>query len=341
MAWLLLLLALLAVAACVALVRRGHPAYPHSPHFDAARQVFVKPQPLRGVTLFDGATGLLKMLQGDGQDGPATLLHSVAPDWPLFLKNDNTPRFIWFGHSTLLMRLGMQTVAVDPVLGPSVSPLTVNMRRFQPHAALLADWPQLDVVLLSHNHYDHLEEHTLRALARTPAQFIVPLGLGAYLKPLGVADSAITELDWWQHAQRGDLRITLVPALHTSGRSLSDGARSFWGGFVLQHGGERIYYSVDSAYGPHLAEIGRRFPDLGIAFVENGQHDRRWPDNHMFPEQTAQAASDVKPRRVMPVHWGHHRNRPTGRTRHEPGANGCSLGPVNTNREDHPRRAQS
>ncbi|TXI32380.1 MAG: hypothetical protein E6Q64_01605 [Ottowia sp.] len=109
------------------------------------------------------------------------------------------------------------------------------------------------------------------------------------------------------------------------GRSLSDGARSFWGGFVLQHGGETIYYSGDSAYGPHFAEIGRRFPDLGIAFVENGQYDRRWPDNHMFPEQTAQAAADVKPRRVMPVHWGHHRDRPTGRTRHEPGANGCSL----------------
>ena len=100
------------------------------------------------------------------------------------------------------------------------------------------------MVLLSHNHYDHFEEHTLRALAQTPAHFIVTLGLGAYLKPLGVADSAITELDWWQHAQRGDLRITLVPALHTSGRSLSDGARSFWGGFLLQHGGETIYYSA-------------------------------------------------------------------------------------------------
>ena len=85
---------------------------------------------------------------------------------------------------------------------------------------------------------------------------------------------------------------------------MSDGARSFWGGFVLQHGGETIYYSGDSAYGPHFAEIGRRFPDLGIAFVENGQYDRRWRDNHMFPEQTAQAAADVKPSRVMPVHWG-------------------------------------
>ena len=118
----------------------------------------------------------------------------------------------------------------------------VNMRRFQPLAALLADWPQPDVVLLSHNHDDHFEEHTQRALAQTPAHFIVPLGLGAYLKPLGVAD--ITELGWWQHAQRGDLRITLVPPFQTSGRSLSDGARSFWGGFLLQHGGETIYYSA-------------------------------------------------------------------------------------------------
>lgn len=303
MVWLVLLL-LLVVAACVALVPRKHPAYPDSPHYDAARQVFVNPQPLRGVTFVDGVTGLLKMLQGDGRYGPTSPLPTVQPDWPLFMQDDGTPRFVWFGHSTLLMRLGGLTVAVDPVLGPSVSPLKVNMRRFQPPAAPLADWPRPDLVLLSHNHYDHFEEETLRALAQTPAHFIVPLGLGAYLKPLGVADSAITELDWWQPAQRGDVRITLVPALHTSGRSMSDGGKSFWGGFVLQHGGETIYYSGDSAYGPHFAEIGRRFPGIGIAFVESGQYDRRWPDNHLFPEQAAQAAADVRPRRAMPVHWG-------------------------------------
>ena len=304
MAWLALLLALLTVAACMALVPRGHPAYPQSPHYDAARQVFFNPQPLRGVGFIDGVTGLLTMLQGEGRYAPAAPLPTVAPDWPLFMTEGGSARFIWFGHSTLLMRLGGQTVAIDPVLGPSVSPLTVNMRRYQPPAAPLADWPRPDVVLLSHNHYDHFEEATLRELARGATRFIVPLGLGAYLTPLGVAASAVTELDWWQQAEQGGLRITLVPALHTSGRSLSDGAKSFWGGFVIQRGAETIYYSGDSAYGPHFAEIAARFPGIDIAFIENGQYDRRWPDNHMTPEQAAQAANDVKPRRAMPVHWG-------------------------------------
>ena len=305
MTWFALLLAAAAVAAVLSL--RAAPAYadyPNSPHYDAVRRAFDNPQPLRGVTFIDGVTGLGKMLLGDARYGPKVPLPSARPDWPLFLKDDGPSRFVWFGHSTLLMRIGGQTVAADPVLGASVSPLVVNMRRFQPPAAPLADWPPPDVVLISHNHYDHFEEATLRELARTPAHFIVPLGLGAPLKQLGVAAAALTELDWWQTHQHGGLRYTLVPALHNSGRGLTDANKSFWGGFVIQHGDETYYYSGDTTYGTHFAEIARRFPGIDIAFIENGQYDRRWPDNHMFPEQTAQAAADLRARRVMPVHWG-------------------------------------
>ena len=296
----LLLLALLAWA----LWPRVFPAYPHSPHYDAARQVFVNPQPLRGVTLVDGATGLLKMLQGERRYAPGAPLPTVQPDWARFLRDDGISRFVWFGHATLLMRVGGQTVAIDPVLGDSVSPLHVNMRRYQPPVAPLADWPPPDVVLISHNHYDHFEEATLRQLAATRAHFVVPLGLGAYLRPLGVAADAITELDWWQASERAGVRYTLVPALHTSGRGVHDGRKSFWGGFAVQQGGETLYYSGDSAWGTHFAEVARRFPGIAIAFIENGQYDRRWPDDHLFPEQTAQAAVALRPRRVMPVHWG-------------------------------------
>ena len=302
---LLLLLAVVAAIAVWALIPQKFPAYPGSPHYDAARKIFVNPQQLRSVTLADGANGLLKMLQGERQYAPAGPLPMAQPDWPLFLRDDGTSRFVWFGHSTLLMRIGGQTVAADPVLGASVSPLRINMRRYQPPAAPLADWPQPDVVLISHNHYDHFEEDTLRQLAQSPAtHFIVPLGIGAYLKQLGVTEAAITELDWWQHVERAGLRYTVVPAWHNSGRGLKDAKKSFWGGFVIQGGGETVYYSGDSAYGPHFAEIGQRFPDIDIAFIENGQYDRRWPDDHMFPQLTAQAAADVKPRRVVPVHWG-------------------------------------
>jgi len=283
---------------------RSFPAYPNSPNYDLEKEKFVNPQPLRSVTFSDGASGLFKMLQGESQYGPKAAFPMMKPDWPLFLSDDGTSRFIWFGHSTLLMRVGKQTVATDPVLAASVSPVVINMRRYQAPAAPLAEWPQVNVVLLSHNHYDHFEEDSLKQLAQGKAQFIVPLGMGEYLKPLGIDKAQITELDWWQATEYNGVQYTLVPAWHNSGRSLRDSNKSFWGGYMVQHADETVYYSGDSAYGSHFAEIGKRFPNINMAFIENGQYDRRWPDDHMLPELTAQAAVDVKARHVVPVHWG-------------------------------------
>lgn len=302
-----LLLPLLAVLAFVGLWLfwpRAWAQYPDSPHFDAASGRFDNLQPMRGVTFADGVSGLGMMLLGDRRYGPTSPLPTQTPDWDTFLQAAEHSRFIWFGHSALLARMAEQTIAIDPVLGPSVSPLRFQMRRFQAPAAPLAEWPTPDVVLISHNHYDHLEEASIRHLAQTPTRFIVPLGLSAYLTPLGVKPDAITELDWWQSSDAGAVRITLVPAYHNSGRGMRDGNRSFWGGYVLQQGGETFYYSGDSIWGGHFAEIAQRFPTIDIAFIENGQYDRRWPDNHMFPEQTAQAAAVINARRTMPVHWG-------------------------------------
>ena len=147
----------------------------------------------------------------------------VAPDLDFIHANAQAglamqPAATWIGHITVLLQIGGLNLLTDPVFSERCFPVQwAGPQRQTPPGLRLDQLPPIDVVLLSHNHYDHFEEHTLRALAQTPAHFIVPLGLGAYLKPLGVADSAITELDWWQHAQRGDLRITLVPALHTSG----------------------------------------------------------------------------------------------------------------------------
>jgi len=291
------------IAGCV-LFPRSFEAYPDSPNYDAEKRKFTNPQTLRSVTFSDGASGLFKMLQGESQYAPKNKYPMMKPEWPLFLKDDNTSRFIWFGHSALLMRIGKQTVAIDPVLGPSVSPLVINMRRYQEPAAPLSEWPQVNVVLLSHNHYDHFEEETLKQLAAAKALFVVPLGMGEYLKPLGADSIHIKELDWWQSVEHGGVRYTLVPAWHNSGRSLRDSNKSFWGGYIVQHADETVYYSGDTAYGPHFAEIGRRFPNIDVAFIENGQYDRRWPDDHMTPDLSVQAAVDVKAHHVVPVHWG-------------------------------------
>lgn len=284
--------------------KRIFSTYPESPHYDREKEQFVNPTPTRGVAFRDGISALFEMLQGVSQYGPKHPLPTIKPDWPLFLKDDHINRFIWFGHSSLLMRIGRQTLAVDPVLGKSVSPLVVNMRRFQEPAAPLSEWPPIDVILLSHNHYDHLEEKTLRSFTGTQTHFIVPLGVGEYLKPLGIQQANITELDWWQSVKIQEISYTLVPALHNTGRNFHDKNKSFWGGYVIQQAKETFYYSGDSAYGPHFAEIAQRFPNIDLAFIENGQYDRRWPNNHMTPELTAQAAGDLHARRVVPVHWG-------------------------------------
>jgi L-ascorbate metabolism protein UlaG (beta-lactamase superfamily) len=291
-------------AGYAALLPRTFPDYSESPNYDKEKGQFVNPQRMSGVAFSDGVSALFEMLQGVSQYEPEQPLPTIKPDWSLFLQNDNINRFIWFGHSTLLMRVGTQTVATDPIFGQSVSPLEINMRRFQDSAAPLSEWPQVDVVLLSHNHYDHLEEKTVTQFAKTKTRFIVPLGVGEYLTPLGIQQENITELDWWQSLDYQGVSYTLVPAWHNTGRSLRDSNKSFWGGYVIQQADDTFYYSGDTAYGTHFAEIARRFPNIDLAFIENGQYNRRWPNSHMTPDLTAQAAEEVKAPRVVPIHWG-------------------------------------
>jgi len=280
------------------------PAWPQSPNYDNDKGVFVNHRPQQGVRFTHVLSALLEMIKGTKRFAPKSPLPMSTPDWPLFLRDDGLSRFIWFGHSSLLMRVGKQTIAVDPVVGASVSPLAFNMRRFQPPAAPLAKWPKVDIVLLSHNHYDHLEVNTLKKLAQAGAAFIVPLGVAHYFRQLGIKPVKITELDWWQAATIASLQVTLVPGLHNTGRSFSDTNKSLWGGYVLQHDKETIYYSGDSAYGPHFKQIAQRFGEINLAFIENGQYNWRWKDSHMTPEQTVQAAVDIYPQRIVPVHWG-------------------------------------
>ena len=177
-------------------------------------------------------------------------------------------------------------------------------RRFQPPLVPAAALPPLDVVLISHGHYDHLEEAFVRRFATGGALFVAPLGVEVWLKRWGVPAERIRIADWYQPIRIGHLTLTSVPARHDCARGIGDRNRSLWAGWVLAAAGEQFYFSGDSAYGRHFAEIGRRFGGFDLAFVENGQYDRRWPDNHMFPHQTVQAALDIGARRLMPIHWG-------------------------------------
>jgi L-ascorbate metabolism protein UlaG (beta-lactamase superfamily) len=205
----------------------------------------------------------------------------------------------WLGHASFLLHLGGRTVAVDPVLSQRI--LGAG-RRFTPPG--LDRLPPLDLLLISHNHYDHLDAPTVRALARdTPV--VVPGGLGRWFRWRGF--TSITELEWWESVHFGALEVTFVPAHHWSRRGLFDHCATLWGGWVLTaSNGQRVYHSGDSAYGPFFAEIGSRYVGIDAAMLPVGAYAPRWfmQTMHMDPEQAVRAALDVGARMMVPMHWG-------------------------------------
>lgn len=206
---------------------------------------------------------------------------------------------VWLGHASFLMRLGGLTVAVDPVLSARI--LGAGQRFTPPGLDRL---PPLDLLLISHNHYDHLDAPTLRPLARhTPV--VAPCGLGRWFRRRGF--SAVTELDWWESVRVGALEVTFVPAHHWSRRGLFDHCATLWGGFILTGpGGRRVYHAGDSAYGAYFASIGARYPGIDVAMLPIGAYAPRWfmQTMHMDPEEAVRAACDVGARVMVPMHWG-------------------------------------
>lgn len=278
-----------------------YPVYPESDHYDPKTQTFFNAEPQQPVS--DIIRAMWTLVFDEQSLHPPKPLPMLKPDWAKFLASAEKSRFVWFGHSTLMMRVGSQTIITDPLFGKSASPVPLMMTRFQDPPAWLEELPPIDVVLISHNHYDHLEQASVEKLAKTQSHFVVSLGLGVILQKWGVPAERITELDWWQSTERHGVRYTALPARHDSGRSLLDHNKSLWSGFVIQHQDESFYFHGDSSYGKHFNAIAERFNGFDIAFIENGQYNERWPNNHLFPHQTAELAAKLKPKRFMPIHW--------------------------------------
>lgn len=280
--------------------------YPQSDHYHPQTQRFYNTPPTAAVRqpVRTALLWLLAMSVCNRRYRPRRPLPFLRPDWHQLLRDDGRNRFCWFGHSTLLLRLAGQTVLTDPVFCRHASPVWGMAKRFQAAPTPLQRLPEIDWIVYTHNHYDHLDTQTVRHFSRHKTRFLVPLGFSRHLLPCGIAAERIVELDWWQNHQSGSLTFTAVPARHDSSRSIGDHNRSLWAGWVFQAAGEQIYFSGDSAYGHHFADIGRHFGGFDWVFIENGQYDRRWPDNHMQPQQSVQAAIDAGARRVVPIHWG-------------------------------------
>jgi L-ascorbate metabolism protein UlaG (beta-lactamase superfamily) len=206
------------------------------------------------------------------------------------------PRLTWLGHASWLVQLADLSLLIDPVLGDSIVGFTKRNGVAPLPAATL---PSIDAQLVSHNHYDHMDMSSLRAVgAPVVAGLENGRHVGAYLP--------VTELGWWDAADIGGVRITYVPSQHWSRRSLADSNRSLWGGFVIEAGGFSIYHSGDTAYFDGFADIGRRFPKLDAALLPIGAYDPEWfmSKQHMNPREALDAFRDLDARRVVAMHWG-------------------------------------
>ena len=206
-------------------------------------------------------------------------------------------------HSTVLIRLDGQYILTDPVFSKRASPLSfVGPKRFHTLPLTIAQLPRLDVVVISHDHYDHLDKASIKALAAKTAMFVVPVGVDQHLLRFGVSKKNITVLAWWQDAKLGSINIHATPAQHFSGRGLFDKNKTSWASFVIQSSRRRIFFSGDSGYFAGFSEIAKRFGRFDLSLIETGAYDELWPDIHMQPEQSLRAHLDLQADYMLPIH---------------------------------------
>jgi L-ascorbate metabolism protein UlaG (beta-lactamase superfamily) len=215
-------------------------------------------------------------------------------------------RVTWLGHSTILLEVDGHRFLTDPVWSERIGPVDfAGPRRFFPPLLAIRDLPPLDAVVLSHDHYDHLDYATIVALKDRDVTFVAPLGVGAHLERWGVPAAKIVEVDWWDSHSFGDLRLQAVPARHASGRVLlvDDGAK-LWTGYAFLGARHRVYYSGDTGLFPDMRTIGEKLGPFDLTMIEIGQYDQAWPDWHLGPEQAIEAHRRVRGAVMLPVHWG-------------------------------------
>ena len=216
---------------------------------------------------------------------------------------DEANHIVRLGHSSHLLKLHGRYWLIDPVFSERASPVQwAGPKRFHPTPLALTELPPIDGLILSHDHYDHLDVATIEALRERVQRYFVPLGVGARLQGFGVAAQRIEQFDWWQAGRHGAVVLTAAPAQHFSGRTLWDRDTTLWASWIIESGGERIYFSGDSGYFPGFKQIGERFDGFQVALIENGAYDAFWPSVHMTPEESVQAFKDLRAKLLYVVH---------------------------------------
>jgi len=233
-----------------------------------------------------------------------------APSSPLpVVKSDlkNLPidsnLYVWFGHSSYLLQLDNKKILVDPVFSKYASPVSFGVKAFDLAYEYSADdMPDIDILIITHDHWDHLDYYTVTALKDRTQTVICPLGVGAHFEYWGFDVSKIKELDWHEGVQlESDITLTALPARHFSGRGLSRN-KTLWASYMLQSNMGNIFVSGDTGYDTHFKEIKKQFGNIKLAIMENGQYNKDWQYIHMMPEDVTQAIRDLEPEKVLSIH---------------------------------------
>jgi L-ascorbate metabolism protein UlaG (beta-lactamase superfamily) len=245
-------------------------------------------------------------INGKEKRAPKSKMPEEKPDLAKFLSPSLELKFVWLGHSTFMVNMNQKIILFDPVFSNSISPIKVFGSRFQAPALTLQELPPIDYIVISHDHYDHLDMNSIKYFKDKNTRFLIPLGVGSYLIGWGIEKERITELDWWDEkliAEDG-LEFICTPSQHFSGRLGAFTNPTLWASWVVRSKDNSVYFSGDSGYGKHFKEIGEKYGPFNLTFMENGQYSKYWKKVHMMPEESAQAHLDLKGAKMVPVHWG-------------------------------------
>ena len=291
------------MTACSTLVTQDKVAYPQSAQFSDGR--FQNPLPRPKVHFW----GDPKLVWTFFFDKPA----GTVPDQPVAVRALTRAELLTapdnsvyrLGHSTLLLKMHDKFWLTDPVFSERVSPLQwFGPARFHSPPIALEELPPIEAVILSHNHYDHLDRAAVLALAPKTRHFIAPLGVGDLLIAWGIDAAKVSQLDWWEATEVDAIRFVSTPAQHFSGRGLGDEDRTLWTSWVIVEKNFRLFFSGDSGYFDGFKTIGEKYGPFDLAFMETGAYDARWAYVHMQPEETLQAFIDLRGKTLLPIHNG-------------------------------------
>ena len=242
-------------------------------------------------------------------------LDMTVPDEHVIKKNlvleklnsiQNNDYIGWIGHATFLIKLGNTTIITDPVFSKNAGPLIFGPKRYTEPALNLNELPNIDLFLLTHNHYDHQDMSTIRKFPYKDTKVFTALKLGKYFTKHHFKN--VQELDWYQEVKFNDLKITFLPAVHWSKRSLTDTNKTLWGSFLIEYAGKKIFFACDTGYGNIYKKIGKDFGPIDLTMINIGAYDFRPMFEksiyHTSPEEALQAAQDLKSKKVLGTHWG-------------------------------------